>query len=112
MKPSDDAAFMAMLASTDEGQYLARISTDWEIAVEKLDEEFTRREDEIDALERAIEYAVLKRAEEAAGEDEGLPTAGWYCSGCKTGTLSRCLACDEPTCGNCLVVHVCGAVTA
>lgn len=112
MKPSEDDEFMRLLANTDEGQFLAREATDWAGVLDELDEEIARRQDELDSLERASEYAVSKRAEELVGADEGPPTGGWHCSGCKTGTLSRCLACDEPTCGNCLVVHVCAPVTA
>lgn len=112
MKPSDDAAFMEMLASTDEGQHLARTATDWASVLDELDEEIARRQDEVDALERASEYALTKRGEELTGQEQLPPTNGWRCSGCKTSTLSHCLACDEPTCGNCLVLHVCAAVTA
>ena len=33
--------------------------------------------------------------------------SGWWCRGCHVDTLSRCLTCQEPNCGNCLPVHEC-----
>jgi len=80
----------------------------WEDARDELDRTLLELQDEIDAIEEAIEYATNQTDAPAPPKDE--PTTGWRCSGCQTGTLSRCLTCDEPACGNCLLVHECAAV--
>lgn len=36
---------------------------------------------------------------------------GYDCVGCETVTLSRCMRCHEPSCGDCLVTHTCAPET-
>ena len=98
MKPSEDARFMALVG--DSG---AIIGDSWEDTRNRLDREIGRLEDEIDSLLSVLQYVA---------ERSDVGREGWECSGCKTGTLSRCLSCDEPVCGICLIIHECALVTA
>lgn len=105
VKPSEDKDFTRLLGRINDG-YEAEHVEDW-------DEAYGVLEDIIFAAEEAMHYAE-KQAEESekTKPPEEKPTSGWRCSGCKTGTLSRCRDCDEPTCGNCLPVHQCELVLA
>ena len=99
MKPSEDARFMALV----KGSGALLIGDSWDDTRNRLDQEIGRLEDEIDSLLSVLQYVA---------ERSGVVREGWECSGCKTGTLSRCLSCDEPVCGICLIMHECALVTA
>ena len=73
----------------------------WEEARDKLELIISDLTQDLSAAEEAREYAS-KQAEikKSVG-------GGWECSGCGTGTFSRCLACDGATCGLCLISHEC-----
>ena len=105
--PAADEAFQALLAKFDDG-WKVEDSESWDDARDELDFIISTLQDAIDAAEEAREYA--EREHEVEKVTKKTVGVGWECSGCGTGTLSRCLACDEATCGMCLISHECSLV--
>lgn len=62
-------------------------------------------------------FAIAIRKERLLREEnEGMApipvTEAWQCERCGIRTWSRCLTCDEPCCGICLLVHTCDSEEA
>lgn len=106
MKPIEDPEFRALLSKFEQGEAIEG-SEDWEAALNDLDKEIARMHDNLDAAEEVLEYVVHQIKSPVKPTPDEKPMVGWQCPGCKTGTLSRCLACEEATCGSCLVLHEC-----
>lgn len=108
MKPIEDTEFARLVDNCDGWMAPVKAAKTWLDARDALDGQIAELEDKADRLRAAADHAHKKYEASATPEDK--PTTGWRCSNCKTGTLSRCRDCDEPTCGNCLAVHVCVGV--